>query len=73
MCAAKANNEFSVEILQDGSIKITTGVFDGARHAAAEALMRAIAAELGPTTRARNPHAHTHHHDHEHEHEHNKH
>ena len=69
MCAAKTNNEINVTILEDGTVRIETGAFEGAKHAAAEALLRHIGSELGETRRTRKPHTHTraHHHDHKHE------
>ena len=70
MCAPKTSNEITVEILDDGSVKITTGTFEGAKHSAAEAMLREISSELGDTKRTRKPGAHHHHHDSEHEHEH---
>lgn len=64
-------NEVRVEILPDGSVKITTGSFGGPIHSSAEAMMRAIESELGgDVTRERAEHAHAHagHHHHDHEH-----
>lgn len=71
MCAPKTSNEITVEILNDGSVKITTGTFEGAKHAAAEAMLREIASALGDTKRTRKPGAPVHHHHHDSEHEHN--
>lgn len=68
MCAP--NNEIKVTILDDGSVKIETGTFEGAKHSAAEAMLRDIGNALGKTTRTRAPHAHHHHHEHDHDHEH---
>jgi hypothetical protein len=60
-------NEVRVEILPDGSVKITTGSFGGPIHSSAEAMMRAIESELGgDATHERDEHAHAHHHDHDH-------
>lgn len=40
-------DEFDVEILDDGSIKIDTGRFSGPVHAQAEGFIRAVALGMG--------------------------
>lgn len=60
-------NEIEVEILPNGTVKILTGRFAGAVHASAEAMMRAIAEDLGGTTTRERRAAHQHH-DHDHDH-----
>ena len=53
-----------VEVLPDGSIKITTDPISAPNHTNAEKLLRAIA-QAGPTTRkARRGHHHSHTHTH---------
>ena len=61
------NDTIEVEVLPDGSIKITTDPVSAPNHTSAEELLRAIA-EAGPTSRkARRGHHHTHTHTHTHE------
>lgn len=68
MCAMN-KNEVKITILDDGSVKVETGAFDGAKHTAAEAWMCDLAAAFGTTTRTRKPHSHVHEHEHDHNHE----
>lgn len=71
MCAPNrkplGENEFSVEVLPNGTAKILTGPFSGANHASANALMNAIEQALGGDTTRERRAAHQHH---EHEHDH---
>lgn len=64
-----ALDTFKVEILGDGSIKVTTDPISPANHMNAEALLTNIARLAGgETKRERRPDAHTHsHHHHTHE------
>lgn len=68
--ATTTKNQIEVEFLADGSVRITTGTFDGPKHGAAEALLADIAAALGATKRTRKVHTHVHLHEHDHEHDH---
>ena len=56
----------TVEVLADGTIKITTDPISAANHTSAEKLLQSIA-EFGETKRERRPDAH-HHHSHDHHH-----
>jgi hypothetical protein len=54
-------NEVTVELLDDGRIKVTTGKFSAAVHRDAEKLLAAIADATDATpTRERATHGHTH-------------
>jgi len=64
-------NGFEITILEDGTVKVETGSFQGAVHLAADKLMSWIESQMGgETTRKRLGHAHDHDHDHEHGHDH---
>lgn len=60
-------DSLAIEILEDGTIKISTDQISPANHLSADQFLKLLA-ELagGETTRAKNRHAHTHHHEHEH-------
>ena len=68
------NDTIEMEILADGTVKITTDPISGANHVGAEALVKEIGRLAGgDMTRARrhnhkHQHNHTHEHDHQHEH-----
>lgn len=69
---AFTEDEIEIEILEDGTIKISTDKISDANHVNAEQFIRAIAEELGAdvtTTRKRTGHTH-HHHSHTHKHSH---
>lgn len=63
-----------IEILEDGTIKITTDPVSAANHQTAEQFLKDIATLAGgPSTRARRTdraHHHHHHHAHDHAHDH---
>lgn len=63
-----AGDSIQVEILEDGTIKVTTDPISPANHVSAEELMAAIAALCGgevARVKRGDAHAHTHHHHHE--------
>lgn len=57
----------TIEILDDGTIKVVTDQISPANHLSADQFLKFLA-ELagGETTRNRNRHAHAHQHEHEH-------
>ena len=57
----------TIEILADGTIKVTTDQISPANHLSADQFLKLIS-ELtgGETTITKNRRAHTHHHEHEH-------
>ena len=62
-------DRIEVEILANGSIKVTTDKISGANHTSADAVLRAVATMMGgPVTRKRriDINAAVHEHDHEH-------
>lgn len=81
MCAnGKASGNFGkadvmeIEILEDGTIKTTTGAVSGANHANAEQFLKYMATLAGGTTeRVKRGDVQTNHHHHHGEHEHDKH
>lgn len=55
------NNEMEIEILADGTVKITSGRITGALHMTAERFQQWISTELGgETRRVKRAHAHAH-------------
>jgi hypothetical protein len=62
----------NIEILEDGTLKMDTGLISGPNHMSAEALVRdAVLDAGGKVERKRKPHQHGHHHHHHgHTHEH---
>jgi len=62
---------FNLEILADGTVKLTTDKVSAANHKNADELLAFLAKQLGgaQTTQKRG-HTHSHAHEHEHEHEH---
>jgi hypothetical protein len=67
------NDTFTVEILEDGTMKIETDPISPANHANAEQFIQAVNRDLGGATerKGKGKHAHTHsHHHHHHEHKH---
>lgn len=61
----------TIEVLPDGSVKITTSKIDPAAHVRAERFLAEVAKLLGgTTTRTKRTHGHHHHHDHEGDHDH---
>lgn len=68
--AKKGSDEIKVEILDDGSLKISTGKISMANHGGAELLIRElIKGAGGEAVRAKAGHAHSHDHHGEHVHE----
>ena len=60
-----------IEILDDGTVKITTDKVSGANHRTAEAFLAELARSLGGKTEVRHKHgAHGHLHQHSHGHSH---
>ncbi len=57
-----------VEILEDGTVSVTTDAVSGTNHVSADELLEALSKELGGkrTTKARKKTAHTHRHHHKH-------
>ena len=54
-------DSMDIEILPDGSVKVTTSKISGPNHMNAEALLRDMGKELGgKTTRTRRKEGHTH-------------
>ena len=64
-------DEIKIEILADGTIKVTTDAVSMPNHASAEGFLRLMAemANGGEQNRARKAGVHHHHHGHEHVHE----
>lgn len=68
------NDNIEIEILADGTIKVTTDPISGANHANAEEFLRFMARMAGgETVRVKRTDVHHHHHDHTHEGEHEHH
>lgn len=65
-----AQNEMEIEILADGTVKITTDRFSGPVHVTAERFLAYLEGELGGQTTVRRRAAHVHVHEHAHEHDH---
>ena len=64
-------DKMEIQILEDGTIKISADKISQASHASAEAFLREVARlGGGQTVRTRKAHAHTHSHEEEHEHDH---
>jgi len=66
-------DKLDVEVLADGTLKVTSGRVSQANHSGAEAFLRALARACGGvSTRVRRPDAvgHAHDHDHGHAHDH---
>lgn len=62
--AQKGADKIEVEILDDGSLKITTGKISAANHGGAEILIRELIKSAGGEA-TREHHGHSHQHDHE--------
>lgn len=63
-------DDIAIEILEDGTIKVTTNPVSGPNHASAEAFLREMSKLAGgETTRTRRSDAHTHQHGHIHSHD----
>lgn len=59
-----------VDVLPDGTIRVSTDEVSDTNHMNAEKLLRFLAEEMGVSaTRVKRGHAHSHTHDHEHGHE----
>ena len=65
-------NDLDIEILPNGTVRVTTGAFAGAAHMAADAMVRELQREFGGDVKIvrGKTHAHGHSHDHDHDHEH---
>lgn len=62
-------DKIEIEILEDGTIKVSTDKVSMPNHANAEAFLREMARLAGgPVERTRKGHSHAHTHEHEHEH-----
>ena len=59
-------NSFEIEILADGTLKVSTASFAGPVHIAADKLMAFLAENLDQGTRLGVAHSHEHAHDHVH-------
>ena len=69
--AQKGSDKIEVEILDDGSLKITTDKISAANHGSAEILIRELITNAGgDAQRTRKGHAHDHSHEHDHTHTH---
>jgi len=64
-------DEFDIEILADGTIKVSTGAVSPANHMNAEAFMRFIQEKTGGKTTRTHKGGH-HHHGHTHDHKHDE-
>ena len=64
-------DEIQIEILADGTIKVTTDPVSAANHLNAEQFLRFVSTLAGGPTKItrRSGHDHTHHHEHGHSHE----
>lgn len=64
-----AQNEMTVDILENGDVRIVTDEFSGAVHMSADAFMAFVQKELGdPASKVIKTHNHHHGHNHHHHH-----
>lgn len=63
------NDEIQIEILEDGTVKVSTDEIGAANHLNAEQFLTFLSRQLGgETTTTRKRDAHTHNHGHQHSH-----
>lgn len=69
MCAFGKADDITIEILEDGTIKVITDPISGANHSNAEQFLQFMGRLAGgETSRQRKGTGHQHHHGHEHDH-----